>query len=120
LGVLKAIDRTANESVALCNSSVQKIYVFSCEYHSAGRAVKNMACMFVGKKPIDAQKDAGRLARTASAPFKIKRTAMLKISVPAVAMTKSLEQLENTAAAKRDEPARKKKPKLFEELRDAK
>ena len=119
-GVLKAIDRTANESVAQCNSNIQRIDVFSREYHSAGRAVKNMARMFIGKEPIDAQKEAGRLARAVSAPFKIERAAMLKISGLAVAMTKSLEQLENTAAAKRDAPVREKKPKLLEELRDAK
>ena len=119
-GVLKAIDRTVNESVAQCNSSIQRIDVFSREYHSAGRAVKNMARMFIGKEPIDAQKEAGRLARAVSAPFKIERAAMLKISGLAVAMTKSLEQLENTAAAKRDNPVREKKPKLLEELRDSK
>ena len=33
--------------------AIEKIEVFSAQYHTAGRALKNMARMAVGKKPID-------------------------------------------------------------------
>jgi len=78
-GALKAIDRSVEQSVKICDKSVANINTFAAEYHSAGRAIKNMGRMLVGKEPIDAKKEAGKLAKIAAAPYKAQKAALTGI-----------------------------------------
>jgi uncharacterized protein YukE len=116
---LKALGKSAEQSVAQCDKSVARINEFANQYHTAGRAVKNIGRMFVGKDPIDAKKEAGILAKSVAAPYKAEKALMVQISKSANAMITKLEQLETTVADRREQRVREKKPTLLDEVRDA-
>jgi len=102
------------------DKAIAKIEAFAKEYHSAGRAVKNMARVAVGKAPLDTKKEAGRLAKTLAAPYMAQKSALegLRRSLDK-AITK-MEQLETVAAAKQTERAAARKPSLLGRLEEAK
>jgi Mg2+ and Co2+ transporter CorA len=117
---LTALDRSATENAQSCDKSVARINEFSKQYHEAGRAIKNMARMIIGKEPIDAKKEAGVLAKIISAPYRAVKALMLQISKSANAMTERLETLETRAADSREHRARETKPEsLLGEVREA-
>ena len=100
--------------------AIGKIEAFAGEYHSATNHLKNMARVAVGKAPIDAKKEAGKLANAIAAPYKAEKailSGLRKLIDKAVA---SLGQLEQTAAEKRKhrqaERAAIKKPSLLGRL----
>ncbi|GHV08314.1 hypothetical protein FACS1894217_10540 [Clostridia bacterium] len=103
-GAIKAIDRSVGESAQSCDKAVERINSFAREYHSANNALRNMGRIVVGKPPIDAKKEAGKLARAVAAPYKAEKTVLLKISGLANSMVQRLEQLETTAAKQRKPP----------------
>lgn len=115
-GGLRAINNNLVESVNRCDKAVTDINAFAKEYHSAGRAMKNMARIAVGKKPIDAQKEAGKLARAVSAPYKAEKTCLLGIKKAVSAAIVKLEQIEQGAEVGRNTRAAAKKPKLTERI----
>lgn len=117
---LKALGKSADENALSCDKSVARINEFSKQYHEAGRAIKNMARMFVGKDPVDTKKEAGILAKTLAAPYKAEKALMVQISKSANAMMERLEQLETTVADKREHRARETKSEtLLGEVRKA-
>jgi hypothetical protein len=116
---LKALDKSAEQSVRQCDKSVARINEFANQYHTAGRAIKNLGRMFVGKDPLDAKKEAGILAKSIAAPYKAEKALMVQISKSANAMIIKLEQLETTVADKREQRVREKQPTLLDEVRDA-
>jgi len=117
---LKSLDKSVNENAQSCDKSVARINEFSKQYHEAGRAIKNMARMIIGKDPVDAKKEAGILAKTLAAPYKAEKALMLQISKSANAMMERLEQLETKAADNREHRAREAKPQsLLGEVREA-
>jgi len=108
----KDIDRIITQS----EKAVAKIEAFSNEYHSAGRAMKNMARMAVGKKPIDAKKEAGKLAQTLAAPYKIQKSALIGLKKSVNRAVAKLEQLDAKVTARKAERAVHTKKPLTERL----
>ena len=98
------------------DKAVAKIEAFSAEYHSAGRAIKNMARVAIGKEPIDAKKEAGKLSKTLAAPYKAQKAVLVKLKGSIENAIKRLEQLGDTAAEKKAERALVKKPSMLEKL----
>ena len=113
---LQAIKNNTIKSAEMCDKSVENIKTFSQEYHKAGRHIKNMARVMVGKKPLDTVKESGILAKIISAPYKAHKSCMLGIKKAINSMISKLEQLENTAETKRNEKAATKKLTLAERL----
>jgi predicted nucleic acid-binding Zn-ribbon protein len=99
-GIIKTDDKT-----------IAKIEAFAAEYHSAGRAMKNMARVLTGKPPIDAKKEAGRLAKTLAAPYKAQKAALTGLRKELDKAITKLEQLETTAATKQQ-----RKPTIAEKI----
>jgi hypothetical protein len=119
-GGLQAIKNDAELSVKLNEKSIVKIGTFSQEYHKAGRAIKNMARVAIGKKPIDAVKESGKMAKAMSAPYKASIAINIAIGKQVDKMIASLDKLDKSVEAKRgDRAAKPKKPTLMERL-DAK
>jgi hypothetical protein len=116
---LKALEKSAEQSVRQCDRSIERINEFADQYHTAGRAIKNLGRMFVGKDPIDAKKEAGIPAKSIAAPYKAEKALMAQISKSAGAMTGKLDRLETAVAGKREQREREKQPTLLEEVRDA-
>jgi len=117
---LNALDKTAVENAQSCDKSVARINEFSNQYHEAGRAIKNMARMIIGKDPIDAKKEAGILSKTLAAPYKAVKALMTQISKSAKSMAAGLENLETRANDSRDHRAHETKPQtLLGEVREA-
>lgn len=102
------------------DKAVAKIEAFASEYHSAGRAVKNMARMAVGKEPLDTKKEAGKLAKTIAAPYKVQKTALTGLRKSLDKAIAGLERLENKEAVKQAERATAKKPSMLEKLKENK
>ena len=100
------------------DKAVAKIEAFAVEYHSAGRAIKNMARVAVGKQPLDAKKEAGKLAKTLSAPYKAQKAAVTGLKKSLAKALVRLEQLESKVAVKQAERTIAKKPSLLGQLRE--
>ena len=119
---LQSIKNNTVKSTDNCDKAVAKIETFSTEYHKAGRAVKNMARMAIGKKPIDAVKESGKLAKVISAPYKAEKACLLGIRKQVDKMINALDNLEKGVDVKKVEKAVKPKARkatLMERL-DAK
>ena len=76
---LQAIKNSTVKSAENCDKAVNKIQIFSKEYHEAGKHLKNMARVMVGKKPVDAVKESGKLAKVVSAPYKAEKACLVGI-----------------------------------------
>jgi len=114
---LQAIKNSTIKAADGCDRACAKIETFSKQYHTAGRAIKNMARMAVGKEPIDAVKESGKLAKTVSAPYKAEKACLLGIRKQCDKMITALNNLEKGAEANRAAQADKpKKPTLMERL----
>lgn len=113
---LQVIKNDIVKSVDICDKAVTDINTFAKEYHTAGRALKNMARVAVGKKPLDAQKEAGKLARAVGAPYRAEKACLLGMRKAVNAAIGKLEQLEQGAESKRNEKAATKKPTLTERI----
>ncbi len=117
---LQAIKNNTVKSVDTCDRAIVKIESFSKEYHTAGRAIKNMVRVMVGKPPVDAVKESGKLVKAVSVPYKAEKACLLGIRKQVDKMISALDKLEQSAETKRSERAAKpKKPTLMERL-DAK
>jgi predicted ArsR family transcriptional regulator len=122
---LLSLNKNIDDSIKLDDKAIVKIEVFSKEYHTAGRHLKNMGRVLTGKPPIDAVKEAGILAKAACAPYKADKAIMLKMKNAVAKMVVRLEQLEQKMAEKREEKAvaqaanpPEKKPSLAEKLKE--
>jgi hypothetical protein len=89
-GIIKADDK-----------AVARIEAFAAEYHSGTNALKNMGRIIIGREPIDAKKEAGKLAKTLSVPYKAQKTAMTGLRKSLDKAIAKLEQLESTAVKQR-------------------
>ena len=109
--------KKSNESTIRINDkAIAKIESFASEYHSAGRAIKNMARVAVGKQPVDAKKEAGKLAKAVAAPYRAQKATMTRLNRTIDKAIAKLEQLENRAPARQAERTAEKKPSLLGEL----
>ena len=114
---LQEIKNDASESIGKCDKAVEKIQTFSKEYHESGRHIKNMLRVAVGKKPIDAAKESGKLAKAVCAPYKAEKACLLGIRNQVDKMIAALDKLEKGVEANKSEKAAKpKKPTLEERL----
>ena len=115
-GALKAVDKGVGESVAICDRSVANINRFAQEYHETGKHLRNIGRIITGKPLIDTAKEAGKLAKAVSAPYKAEKAAMLGIQKAVNAMVEKLEQLEAAAEPKQARRSEEKKPSILDEL----
>jgi hypothetical protein len=119
-GAFKAIDKSAQTNIAVCDKGIAHQTAYYAEFYKASRAFRNMGRIIIGREPLPSQSETRRLEKVATAPYRAEKAINAKISDLAGAAMKALDRLEATAEAKRDNPVREKKPKLLEELRDAK
>jgi hypothetical protein len=115
----KALDKCAKENVAVCDKSISHTTAYYAEFYKASRAIRNMGRILSGKEPLPPQSETRRLEKAATAPCRAEKAINLKISELASAAAKRLEQLETTAADKRENQVREKQPTLLDEVRDA-
>jgi hypothetical protein len=113
---LQAMDKNVTQSIAACSKAVANINEFANQYHSANRALKNMGRMIVGKAPLDVKKEAGKLAKAVSAPYKAEKAALLSLQKAITATVKRLEQLETAAESQQTKHIPEKKPPILGEL----
>jgi hypothetical protein len=111
----KEIDKV----ISIDDRAIAKIVTFSDEYHSAGRALSNMARVAFGKEPIDTKKEAGKLAKALAAPYKAEKSVMIKLKGSIDNTILKLNQLESTAANKKAERTNEK-PSIIDKLDDNK
>ncbi len=117
---LQAMKNSIVADINQCDRTLADIQSFAQEYHSAGRHLKNMARVAVGKKPLDAKKEVGRIAKTVSAPCRANKALLLKLKSAVDKALGKLSQLENTALAKHAERELVKKPSLLGKLAENK
>ena len=108
-GIIKADDK-----------AVAKIEAFAAQYHSAGLAVKNMARVAVGREPLDAKKESGKLAKVIAAPYKAQKTAVTGLRNSLDKVIASLDALDTKTAEKQAERVMEKKPSLLARLEENK
>ncbi|MDR0905238.1 MAG: hypothetical protein LBN00_03535 [Oscillospiraceae bacterium] len=111
-GGLKAVNKSLNEGIRECDSAIMKIDNFSREYHSAGRHLKNMARVAVGKEAISSANAIGKLAWTFNAPYRASKTCLLGAKRAVNAAIRKLEQLEQSVSARAE-----KKPSTRENMK---
>lgn len=112
-GGLQAIKNDAVRSMDDCDRAVAKIEAFSQNYHMAGRGFKNMVRIAVGRQPIDAVKESGKLAKAVSAPYRAQKACMNGIRKQCDKMIASLDKLEASA-----EGSRQRKPTIKERMEE--
>ena len=117
---LKSMTSNIDSAIRADDKAIANIEKFANEYHSAGRALKNMARMAVGKQPIDAKKEAGKMAKAFAAPYKAQKAALNGLKKSVDKAIRRLEQLETNAEGRREhrqvERAAAKKPSMLGEL----
>ena len=83
-----------NSLIRSDDKAINKIEAFSKEYHSAGRAVKNMARVAIGKEPLNLKKEAGIFSKALAAPYKNQKAMLIGLKKALNKAIKKLEQLE--------------------------
>ncbi|MCL2853787.1 MAG: hypothetical protein FWE20_12320 [Defluviitaleaceae bacterium] len=117
--VLESIKKEANANAKHCDRAIAKIEAFSKEYHNAGLGIRNMARVLIDKKPIDAPKEAGKLAKALCSLYKTEKSYMQGICNAADKAIGKIEQLESSAGAICGKKATMK-PGLLEKLAENK
>jgi hypothetical protein len=97
--------------------ALSKIEAYSKEYHTAGRAVKNFARLIIGKPPIDARKESGRIAKALGVPHRIDKAYFRGIIKAADGIISGLDKLERKAEVNR---VARQQPSLMRELESEK
>jgi hypothetical protein len=110
-----------NAAIEQARKSIAKIEAASAEYHSAGRALKNIGRTIQGKEPIPDIKPNGKLARFLEGPYRTE-IRRLNISLRSVNRTlASLDRLEEAAAksAEAERPSTRETMKRLRRQLDA-
>lgn len=112
-------NKNINGIIRTDDKAVAKIEAFASEYHSAGRSIRNMARVAIGREPVDVKKESGKLAKTLEAPYKAQKSALLGLQK---SLNKAIEQLDRLEgkASKQVEQAAEKKPSLMNRLNENK
>ena len=113
---LQGLQKSIDKAVSIDDKAIARIGAYAKEYHTAGQALKNMARIAVGKEPIDAKKEAGKLAKAIAAPYRADRAILLAMRKSAGKALAKLDQLETGVAARHAEREIAKKPSLLGEL----
>jgi hypothetical protein len=106
--------------MAQCDKAVANINKFASEYHSVGRAVKNMGLIIIGREPVDVKKEAGKLAKAVSAPYKAEKAIQNGIKKSVGKAIKALEGMEERQATRESERPKAMKKSLLGELAESK
>ena len=121
--VKSCLEKIKNNTISVtkdCDKALVKIETFSQEYHFAARGLKNMARVIIGKEPIDAVKESGKLAHAFGAPYRAHKTCMSGIRKATNAAIVKVDQLSHNAEVKQEEKAAAKRPSLEERLKENK
>lgn len=114
---LLSIRQSLDFAIKIDANAISKIEAFSKEYHSAGRAFKNMARVLVGKEPLTKKKESGMLAKAVSAPYVAEKTILTAMRRSVNKAITGLENLQTKAWEKKAaRTAATKKPSIAERL----
>jgi len=114
---LKAIDKSAEQSVKQCEKAISNINGFAENYHAAGRAVKNMGLIIIGREPVDAKTENGKLAKTIAAPYKAEKAVLNSIKKSVDKAITALDGMEERQAVKKKErQAEREKPDMLAKI----
>ena len=94
-----------------CDRAVADIEAYAKEYHTIGRAVKNFARIAIGKPPIDARKESGRITKLLCGPARKEKACYRGIMNAVDGVLRGLDNLERKA-----ETQREAKPSLMQKL----
>ena len=100
--------------------AIAQIQTFSHEYHTAGRHLKNMARVAVGKTPKDTKKEAGKLAKVVAAPYRAQISTLKKLSLSIDNAIGRLDNFDKSVSERQTERATAKRPSLMERLEEGK
>jgi hypothetical protein len=114
--LLSAINNNATRDIGVSNDAISRINEYAKQYHTAGRAVKNIGRMFTGKDPIDDVKQAGVIAKTLSAPYRANIAIQNGIKKAVGKAADAIDELDLAATVKQAERTRERKPSLLGNL----
>lgn len=112
----QAWQRSIDGIIKTDDKALAKIEAFAVQYHSAGLAVKNMARVAVGREPLDAKKETGKLVKALAAPYKTQKNAVTGLRNSLDKVIASLDALDAKTAEKQAERVMEKKPSLLARL----
>jgi hypothetical protein len=113
---LSNISKSIDNAIRGVDKSLASIEAFANEYHTANRAIKNMARVAIGKEPLDSKKEAGKLAKAVSAPDKAYRAVLVKMKNATENITNKLDSLDKQALNDTFKMPTAKKPSMLEKL----
>lgn len=108
--------RNIDSIIKADDKAVAKIEAFAVQYHSAGLAVKNMARVAIGREPLDARKETGKLAKALGAPYRAQKSAVTGLRNSLDKVIASLDALDAKTTEKQAERVMEKKPSLLARL----
>ncbi len=94
---LQAMKNDLVKGVNICDRSVAQVNAFANEYHSAGRALKNMARLLIGKPPIDTKKEVGKIARALTFNYRAQKSCLLAVKAAVDKAIGGMDKLEQSA-----------------------
>lgn len=75
---LSTIKNSTIRGIDSCDIAIAKVESFSKDYRIAGRAIKNMVRLFLGKNPSETIKEPGNLTNLATLPYKAEKIVFLE------------------------------------------
>jgi hypothetical protein len=113
--MVQAIGNNATRAIGVSGDAIDHINEFAKQYHTAGRAIKNIGRLMAGKEPTSDVKEAGAIAKTLSAPHRANIAIQNGIKKAAGNVAQAVDGLD-AAAAKQAERTRERKPSLLGNL----
>lgn len=95
--ILENMRDSLNKNIQFDNKAIAKIEAASAEYHKAGRHLKNMGRVFVGREAMTEAKAPGKLAAAVSAPYRAERSCFVSMKKSVEAAIRKMERLEEKA-----------------------
>jgi len=108
----------AKTDINVCDRAISRINAFSREYHKAGRGLKNMGRVMVGKIPVDTVKEPGKLAELICKPYTEHKKTSIAVLDYAQSSIATIEQRAEKAQAIRDRRSNADKPSLRDTLKE--
>jgi hypothetical protein len=97
---LESMRDACDKQIQFDDRAIAKIEQISTEYHEAGRHLKNIGRAILGKEAIETAEPAGKVAKSASAPFRAARSCCAGMRKHAEAALGGLTRLEDRAAGR--------------------
>ncbi|WP_306569606.1 DUF6674 family protein [Faecalispora jeddahensis] len=98
---LEAMRDMLTKDIQYDDKAIAKIEALSTEYHQAGRHLKNMGRVMLGREAAQEVKQPGKLAAVISAPFRAERSHFSSIKSHIEKSLNTLARLEERAAEKK-------------------